>query len=68
MCFPRRKLKRTSKKMRFQKPENKLFGCKMIILFDDAPYNKFYRPEYCNADIVEDGFCEVHKELKFIEK
>ena len=67
MCFPKRKLKRTSKKMRFHKPENKLFGCKMIILIDE-PYNKFYRSEYCNGKISEGGFCDVHKELNFIEK
>ena len=68
MCFPKRKLKRSSKKMRYSKPQNILTGCKMVILFDDAPYSKFYRPDYCNAEIVEDGLCEVHKEIKFIEK
>ena len=55
MCFPKRKLKRTSQKMRYNKPTNNLRGCKMIILIDE-PYSKFYRPEYCNALIVQDGF------------
>jgi len=54
--------------MKHSLPQNTLTGCRMIILIDDNPKSKFYRPEYCNCEISEDGLCVVHKELSFIEK
>ena len=68
MCFPKRKLKKVSKKIKHSLPQNTLTGCRMIILIDDNPKSKFYRPEYCNCKILEDGLCAVHKELSFIKK
>ena len=64
MCFPRRKLKKKQKKY-YNKPNNQLTGCKMIILIDE-PQCKFYRPEYCNRKVSENGLCKTHKDLCFM--
>ena len=68
MCFPKKKLKRKSLKIKNYNPENILKGCRMIVLIDDEPCTKFYRPEYCNQKIIKDGYCEVHKDVNFIKK
>ena len=65
MCLPKiynskKKIKTITSKS--TNPENILHGCRMIILIDTPGYKDFI-PRYCNSDIVENGLCEVHRDL-----
>ena len=67
MCFYKRKFKKTIYKKKLKVPINVLNGCRMIVLIDE-PSSKFYKPEYCNCKVVEDGLCEIHKEINYFHK
>lgn len=67
MCFHKIYLtqKKTRNNVKHTRPQNLLEGCRMIVLIDDPEYTYFIH-EYCNYKIVEDGLCELHKDLNKI--